>query len=215
MAWRRRQIIARCHIGPAIWKAAIRDLPVLNRLTHDEKDDLTQLAIQFLHDKEIVAAGDLVIDNTVCVTIALQACLPILYLGLDWYVGWHSVIVYPSGFTRKQNHTDESGLTHSSQVALSGEAWLRGPVVLSWDSVRLTGQLDGYNVVIHEFVHKLDMLNGRANGFPPMHPDMSPHEWTRVFHDAFEDFKIKPRHGIDRYGPTVTLDPHQFMCRAN
>lgn len=66
----------------------------------------------------------------------------------------------------------------SSTKAVSGEAWQRGPVILSWQDAKHSGERDGHNVVIHEFVHKLDMMNGRANGFPPMQPDMDPTRWT-------------------------------------
>ena len=65
------------------------------------------------------------------------------------------------------------------------------------------------NVVIHEFVHKLDMMNGSANGFPPMQPDMDPSEWTQVMTHGFEDFKRHPKPGLDRYGAT---NPAEFFA---
>jgi hypothetical protein len=49
----------------------------------------------------------------------------------------------------------------------SGEAWEGGPLIISWHDVQMAG--DGYNVVIHEFAHKLDMLNGEADGIPALH----------------------------------------------
>ena len=103
-------------------------------------------------------------------SIALQACLPILSLGLNWYKGWTSVIVYPAAFRRESTEIDEFGVAHTKSHNLSGEAWLRGQVVLAWTDTEHAGARDGHNVVIHEFVHKLDMLNGRANGFPPCSP---------------------------------------------
>ncbi|WP_019215525.1 M90 family metallopeptidase [Legionella tunisiensis] len=45
------------------------------------------------------------------------------------------------------------------------------------------------NVVIHEFAHKLDMLNGRANGLPPLHKWMSVKQWATVFNHAYADFE--------------------------
>ncbi len=58
-------------------------------------------------------------------------------------------------------------MVHQSDSHLLGEAWVRGPVVLSWDDTSVAGEIDGSNLVIHEFAHKLDMQNGRANGYPP------------------------------------------------
>lgn len=71
---------------------------------------------------------------------------------------------------------------------LSGESWQRGPVIFSWNDALHHGGIDGRNVVIHEFAHKLDMQNGRANGFPPLHKGMSALQWTNVFNHAYNDF---------------------------
>jgi Mlc titration factor MtfA (ptsG expression regulator) len=49
-------------------------------------------------------------------------------------------------------------------------------------------RIAGYNVVIHEFAHKLDMRNGDANGFPPLHPRMDVKAWKRAFSAAYDDF---------------------------
>ena len=106
-------------------------------------------------------------------------------------------------------YVDEFGVEHLVKVPLSGEAWERGPVVLSWDDSMDGAWLDGSNVVIHEFVHKLDMLNGVANGFPPMHKDISATSWSNVFTSAYEDFQQNPKPGLDRYGATA---PAEFLA---
>jgi len=59
-------------------------------------------------------------------------------------------------------------------------------VIISWDAN--IGMGPEANVVIHEFAHKLDMLNGDANGCPPLHSDMSVESWAHDFALAFEDF---------------------------
>jgi len=64
-------------------------------------------------------------------------------------------------------------------------------------------------VVIHEFVHKLDMLNGRANGFPPMQPGMDPVRWAELMSNAYENFQVNPKQGLDRYGAT---NPAEFFA---
>ena len=101
------------------------------------------------------------------VAIAAQACLPILELGLDWYAGWTGIVVYPGDFRVRRTETDEDGVVHEWDDELAGEAMPGGPVVLSWDAAANDPQI---NVVIHEFAHKLDMLNGAADGVPPLHP---------------------------------------------
>jgi len=207
--WRNKQILDQSTVTELEWQAAIEQLALLDSLTQVQRKHLIELATLFLHQKTISGAQDFVITDEVRQSIALQACLPILHLGLDWYSGWSTVIVYPGNFRRKSFSVDEYGVSHSGSVTLSGEAWLKGPVVLAWTDVEDAGARDGRNVVIHEFVHKLDMLNGRANGFPPLHNDMDPKQWTDLMSAAYHDFEVNPKEGLDRYGAT---NPAEFFA---
>jgi len=204
--WLDHRIINRSTITSEQWTSAFVALPILRGLTLAEKHALQNLAILFLHDKVFEGAHGLVVTQPMTLIIALQACLPILNLGLRRYVGWYSVIVYPAGFAPKRVIRDEYGVEHHVQSGLSGEAWLRGPVVLAWDETEHAGDIDGHNLVIHEFAHKLDMLNGQADGFPPLHVDMDSPAWAEAFSNGFEDFQDKCRHGknigIDCYAST-------------
>ena len=167
--WLDRRIIKRSTISAIEWSEVFASLPLLNGLSESEKQTLREQSILFLHHKEFAGAHGLAITQRMKLIIALQACLPILKLGLDVYDGCISVVVYPAGFTTQRMIVDEYGVEHNVQSGLSGESWLRGPVVLAWDETEHAGLIDGRNLVIHEFAHKLDMLNGRANGFPPLH----------------------------------------------
>jgi Mlc titration factor MtfA (ptsG expression regulator) len=164
-------------------------LPLLRGLSSDQMQRLQELVILFCHHKVFEGAHELVITQTMKLTIAVQACLPILKLSLDCYDGWVSVIIYPRGFAPKRVVRDEYGVAHTVQSSLAGEAWQRGPVVLAWDETEHAGIIDGHNLVIHAFAHKLDMQNGEANGFPPLHPGMNGVAWTQTFSARFEDFQ--------------------------
>ena len=185
------------------WRAALARLPLLQGLSADELARLRQLALCFLRDKQLTPAGGLELTDRMRLVIALQACLPILNLDPDHYAGWVEVIVYPGQFVPEHEYTDEAGVVHVTRHAMAGEAWLQGPVVLSWADVAEAGGADGFNVVIHELTHKLDMLNGGADGFPPLHPDMSKQAWTRIFSAAYADFCAR----VDR-GEDTPLDPY-------
>jgi len=131
---------------------------------------------------------------------------------MNGYDGWTSVIVYPAGFAPERTITDENGVVHQVQTDLSGEAWQRGPVVLSWNEVETAGVIDGHNLVIHEFAHKLDMQNGVANGFPPLHKGMQVKDWIKAFTEGFEHFQHECEIGkaaIDCYGAT---SPAEFFA---
>lgn len=207
--WREKRILAKSPFTQEDWQKVSSAMPVLAGLTDVQLFRLFKLATLFLDDKHISGAHEFEITNAVKQSIALQACLPILELGLEWYAGWSSVIVYPGAFTNNSSRVDKFGVTHTGSSHRSGEAWLRGPVILSWSDVEHAGDRDGHNVVIHEFVHKLDMLNGRANGFPPMQPGMNPATWTQLMSKAYEDFQVNPKDGLDRYGAT---DPAEFFA---
>jgi Mlc titration factor MtfA (ptsG expression regulator) len=128
------------------------------------------------------------------VNIALQACLPILNLGLDWYRGWSSIVVYPGEFLVPRSIADEDGVVHEYVEPITGEAWEGGPLLLSWEDAQQHTTESGspYSVVIHEFVHKIDLLDGAADGVPPfasaLHANLDPRRWNAVLADTFERF---------------------------
>lgn len=212
-AWWYERIIKRSPVTNIEWQEAFQRLPLFHRLSEQEKVKLKRLAILFLYYKSLEGVGELEITTAMRLTIALQACLLILNLGLDWYNGWVSVIIYPGAFSRQHNEIDEYGVVHQGRENLSGESWQRGPVILSWDDSVHRSEIDGHNVVIHEFAHKLDMLNGRANGFPPLHKGMSVQQWAEVFSQAYADFETHlQQHSpipIDHYAAT---SPAEFFA---
>ena len=195
--WLNRRIIQRSTLTSLQWDAAFSSLPLLQGLTPDEKHTLQELAVLFLHHKVFEGAHDLEVTSDMKLIIALQACLPILKLGWGGYDQWVTVIVYPAGFAPQRIVRDEYGVEHHVQDNLSGEAWYRGPVVLSWDDTEHAGVIDGYNLVIHEFAHKLDMQNGDANGFPPLHKGMDSKAWSEALGAGFEDLQHKCSTGKD------------------
>ena len=185
------------------WCTAVSALPVLRGLSEEEIERLRELATLFLNEKQLVAAGGYSLGDDTQIKIAAQACLPILNLGLDYYAGWVSVIVYPGEFVPEHEFMDEAGVVHIARAPVTGESWERGPVILSGaDAVHCDGY-DGTNVVIHEFAHKLDMLNGAMNGFPPLHREISSERWAQSFTAAYADFCAKAESGMK-----MALDPY-------
>jgi len=175
-------------IDDALWQATVAALPFLGRLDSAELAALRELARQFLADKEMATAGELELTAAMQLSIAAQACLPVLNLGLGGYGGWTGIIVYPDEFLVPREVTDDAGVVHEYVDQIAGEAWDGGPLLLSWADVQA---VDGtYNVVIHEFTHKLDMANGDADGLPPfnrrLHAGLSPARWRAVMQDAYE-----------------------------
>jgi hypothetical protein len=179
--WRRRRVLERHRIDDRLWQDAVGGLAFVPR----ENAKLRELALLFLAEKQFTGAHGLEVTDAMRVSIAAQACLPILELGLDWYAGFTGIVVYPGDFRVQRSHTDEHGVVHEWDDELAGEAMPGGPVVLSWDATANDPEI---NVVIHEFAHKLDMLNGEADGFPPLHAGMDRAAWAAAFGQAYEGF---------------------------
>ena len=204
-AWWRARILARerRRYAPADRAAAWAALPLLAGLPPEQAARLADLALLFLRDKRLEPVQGLVLTDRMRLIVALQAALPILELGLDWYRGWYAVILYPSEFVSGQEYLDADGLVWVDDQVKSGEAWERGPVILSWADVAAGLERDGYNVVLHEMAHKLDLRDGAANGRPPLHSDMAAQTWTRALSAAYADLARRVEQGED-----TPLDPY-------
>jgi len=185
--WRRRRILQRHPIDDTDWHDALATLPLLEGLDADERSELRELATLFVHDKRFIGAHDFEISRAMATVIAAQACLPVLGLGSHWLDGWTSVILYAESFFVDHEVADESGVVHTGREERAGEAWHRGPLILSWaDAAPGTTPFgDGTNVVIHEIAHKLDMRDGDANGCPPLHREMDRAVWQSTFADTY------------------------------
>ena len=196
-----------------LWQATLESLPFLARLNDEEQARLRALAEAFLTEKEFTSAGGLELTDAMCVSIAVQGCLPILNLGLGYYRDWVGIVVYPDEFVIPRTVEDEFGVVHEYDDIASGEAWDGGPLLLSWHDAQMAG--DGYNVVIHEFAHKLDMRNGEADGIPPLPAELPRREWESTLMAAYEDFCAKvdtldaaPEPLADEIADALPLDPY-------
>ncbi len=102
--------------------------------------------------------------------------------------------MYPGEFLVPRSVTDEDGVVHEYTEPIAGEAWDGGPVLLSWEDTQAAGIDEGaaYSVVIHEFTHKIDLLNGDADGVPPfspaLHAGLELRQWQAALADAFQRF---------------------------
>jgi Mlc titration factor MtfA (ptsG expression regulator) len=209
-AWQRRHLARRYRVDDAQWVAAEARLPFLRFLSAAARARLRTLALEFLADKQMTGARGFEPSDQIRLCIALQACLPILNLGLDWYADWVGVIVYPGDFVVPRELTDEAGVVHKFEEAVMGEAWVGGPVLLSWTDAPAD---DGVNVVIHEFAHKLDMLTGDADGVPRLRPEMQRSDWIAAFEPAYRAFRAHVASGAESWlDPYAAEHPAEFFA---
>lgn len=158
-------------------------------LDDGERADLEALVKVFLEEKRFEWVSGLDGDDSIRVLVAAQACLLLLGLDHDYYRGVTSIIVYPTAMVRSGTFSSPamSGLVTDGSVPLLGETRLHGPVVIAWDSARQAARHPerGHNVVYHEFAHKIDMLDGYADGSPPMRREDHA-RWTEVCDREFQ-----------------------------
>jgi MtfA peptidase len=216
--WRRARILRQGEIDPQLWRRTTGRYPFTRALSASELERLRELVILFLHEKTVHGAGGMAIRDDVPLAIAVQACMLILNLDLDYYRGWVEVIVYPDEFVAEYDYVDEDGVAHHVEEPMTGESWERGPVVISWADVQEAGSGLAYNVVMHEFAHKLDMLNGPPNGYPPLHAGMQRSRWAAAFTAAYDDFCRKVDDGlelgIDEYAAESPAEFFAVMSEA-
>src|SRR5260221_8214983 len=176
--WRRKRTRKRARLDETLWKRVAAKLSFLRGLSEENPARLKQLVVLFLAEKEMHGAPGLQLTDEVRLSIAAQACLPILNLGLDVYQGWVGVVVYPGEFRVQKEEVDEDGVVHSFEEELAGEAWPGGPVILSWEDVGMAER--GYNVVIHEFAHKIHMDGAGDADYPAARAGMDSSMCRRV-----------------------------------
>ena len=184
---RERAAVARRPIPDDLWKRTLVRYPFLRRRDGTDATELRRLTSLFLDRKEFAAAGGLKLTDAMVVAIAAQAVLPVLRLGLVRYDGFVGIVV------------------HEYDEVLAGEAMAGGPLMLSWQDVRAAGRsaAQGYNVVIHEFAHVLDMADGLADGVPLLPADIPLPAWRSLLQQEYGAFVQR----IEREEDTV-LDPY-------
>jgi Mlc titration factor MtfA (ptsG expression regulator) len=181
--WRRRRdalALRQRPIPDELWLTTLGDFPFLKYRPMRDLLKLRELATLFLARKEFATAGGLQLSDSIALAVAAQACVPVLHLGLDWYDGFVGIVLHPDEVVARREWQDEDGIVHTGEEVLAGEAMPGGPVMLSWRDVQAAAEAPatGYNVVIHEFVHVLDMRNGQADGVPPLADAAQQRRWT-------------------------------------
>ena len=204
-AHREERAVQRRAIPDALWDLTIARLPFLHGRPAADLAELRRLASLFLDDKEFSGAGGLVVDDAMALSIAVQACLPVLRFGLAPYSGFVGIVVHPGEVVARREVEDDDGIVHSYEEPLVGEAMRGGPMMLSWHDVDLAGAAaeSSYNVVIHEFAHVLDMLDGDADGVPPLPSATEREAWIATIDADYERFCDR----VDR-GEETALDPY-------
>jgi Mlc titration factor MtfA (ptsG expression regulator) len=205
LSWRSEaSILEHRAIPDALWARTLAQYPFLTWRRPEQLERLRALSTLFLARKQFVPAGGLQISDDMAVAIAAQACLPVLRLGLGAYAHMGHIVVHPDQVVAHREVMDEAGVVHQYDEVLAGEAMPDGPVMLSWHDVQQARDLEhGYNVVVHEFAHALDMLGGELDGTPPLPAEIGKPHWQDVMWQGFDRHSEALARGEDTW-----LDPY-------
>lgn len=201
-----------------LWQAVIASYPFLVILPSADREALRELVSQFLGCKEFTGVQGLEVTDAMAVAVAAQACLPILHLGMSAYDDFVGIVMHPDEVVARRSEIDDDGVVHEFDEPLTGEAMQGGPVMLSWFDVAGAGDSaeDGYNVVIHEFAHVLDMRDGVADGIPLLATIAEREAWMRVLDGELAAFQQRvdagEETGLDPYGAE---GPEEFFAVAS
>lgn len=223
--WRAELFEARHPFPQAAWREARSRLPLLAFLADDEAERLGRRAWRFLHAKRLSLHPELrastPFDEAAQLALAAQACL----LTLGWsddehdeaFSGFHEILILPDAFQRQVEEMDEFGVMHAYEDERAGETSAQGPVVVAFPDLMESGDFTGFNVVIHELAHKLDMGNSLdADGFPPLPRDIDSRVWHRVFTAVWESLQTHLERGetppIDDYAATHPGECFAVCC---
>lgn len=205
-------------IPDVLWRLTLARFPFLTWRTEADVMRLRAMTTLFLADKEFTGAHGLEVDDEMAVAVAAQACLPALELGLHWYDGFKGIVMHADAVLAQREFIDDAGVVHAYDEELSGEAMHGGPVMLAWRDVDDAGESadTGYNVVIHEFAHVIDMRDGAPDGVPPL-PDRAAREaWSAVLQPAYDAFCASVDADEDTLlDPYAAEAPEEFFAVAS
>ena len=217
---RRRRKLVRTPF-PAAWEEILRrNITHYGMLEESERAHLRSLVQVFIAEKNWEGAGGLEITDEIRVTIAAHACLLLLGFPHDYYPNVQSIIVYPSAVVpppRKPGFFETVLEPVEQEEPLDGEAFDQGPVIIAWDAVLRSVHRpgSGENVIYHEFAHKLDALDGAADGTPPLRDRGAYRDWVRTFSREYlrlkQDVERGRRSFLDDYAAT---DEGEFFAVA-
>jgi MtfA peptidase len=171
---------------PSSWEEIVRrNVAHYCMLNAAERAHLRELIQVFIAEKNWESAGGLSLTDEIRVTISAQACLLLLGLPHDYYRNVESIIVYPSTVVpppRQLGFFENTLAPIELSRPIIGQAFLQGPVIIIWDAALRDGRHpeSGHNVIYHEFAHKLDMLDGLADGTPPLRDRAEYADWITI-----------------------------------
>ncbi len=188
------------NLSRSLWQAS--------RLSSDDQMKLAKWTRVFISEKNWEGCEGLEVNEEITYSVAAAAGLMVIRHA-DWYFDHTTtILIYPRPYVAKVDPKFQNARM-GGEFARAGETIYRGPVVLNWQDIRRSASRPnrGHNLVIHEFAHQLDMINGpSADGLPPLPSHIDEQTWRTAMHDEYEAARTLVSEGytilMDDYGLT-------------
>jgi len=214
----RRRALAREAL-PESWRDWLQThMPPYRHMPVELRERLHELVRIFVHEKRFVGCNGLEVTDRMRVVVAGHACLLIVNRpgvpASHFYDELRSILMYPTPFVVRETHHDEDGVVSEEEDVLSGQAWDSSRIILSWEDMQADREV-GYNVVLHEFAHYLDLEDETMDGAPGLGSRAEYEEWSRVFQDEFEQLEDDVDAGRETLlDPYAASEPAEFFAVA-
>jgi MtfA peptidase len=147
------------------YETILASTPHFPHLSAPDQQTLRRRILRFIHTKEFVGIG-IDVDEEMRVLIAFYASLLLIHKNAPLpYPHLETILIYPDSVIIEQNR-NEGGIITNEEVAIDGQS-ADGTVVITWDAARAEAlEMGDYNLILHEFAHEIDFMNGEIDGIP-------------------------------------------------
>jgi Mlc titration factor MtfA (ptsG expression regulator) len=197
---RRRQRWLRQPLPPAWRQIVDRNVGMFRLLPANAAERLLSLTHVIAQERHFAGQRGLEITDEVRVTIAAQAACLVLGTPDYFFERVPTIYVSPRRPRIKAVHPIDTLALVEEGVVVDGQVLEQGEVFLAWREV-LRGcrnPSDGHNVVLHEFAHHLDWLDGAIDGVPPL-----PAAAQRHFRNVIVEEGHRLRDALEAGEPTL------------
>jgi len=169
------------------YKEILKKLYFYTQLQTQEKETIHKHILIFINTKEFIGV-DIDVTDEMKIIIAFHACLVVLHVDIDGcYDNLSSVVIYSHTIVANQI-SENGGIYTKGEFLLEGQS-ASDTVVISWNDAKKDAyHIHNDNVIIHEFAHEIDFLDGIADGTPPL-PSAKYHEWAKVLSQVFNQLQ--------------------------
>lgn len=165
------------------YKSIVLKTPHYFKLSVDDQNKLQRSILYFIHSKEFIGI-DLEVTDEMKILIAFYACLLLVHKNRqNCYDELKTIIIYPHSVIIKQVQS-YGGVYSKEQFVIQGQS-ANHTVVITWHEAKKESyHMRHNNLIIHEFAHEIDFMDGQIDGVPPIE-NSKYDEWTKILHREF------------------------------